>query len=66
VKQGTGRTVLVSDLFVSEGPYQQAARDFAAGVCSGCGVIVSEQDAHFHDNGYLCPGCWQSAAGIAR
>jgi len=64
VKQGTGRTVLVADLFVSEGPYQETAGDFVAGVCSLCGMVVVDQDARFHDVGYLCFDCWQVAAGV--
>jgi len=66
VKQGTGRTVLVTDLFGSDGPYIEAARDFAAGVCSICGVAVSEQDGRFHGTGYLCIDCWQVATGLTR
>jgi hypothetical protein len=66
VKQGTGRTVLVTDLFVSEGPYREAASDFVAGVCSICTMPVTDQDARFHDAGYLCFECWQYAAGITR
>jgi hypothetical protein len=64
MKQGTGRTVLVADLFVSEGPYQDAARDFVAGTCSVCGMGVADQDARFHDAGYLCIDCWQFAVGF--
>ncbi len=66
MKQGTGKTVLVTDLFVSEGPYQDAAGDFVSGVCSLCGMVVAEQDARFHDIGYLCFDCWQVAAGVVR
>ena len=64
VKQGTGRTVLVTDLIASEGPFQEAARDFVAGTCSICGIIIGEQDATFHNAGYLCPDCWQFAGGF--
>jgi hypothetical protein len=63
VKQGTGRTVLVTDLFASEGPFQDAARDFVAGTCSICMIATGEQDARFHNAGYLCPNCWQFAGG---
>lgn len=66
MKQGTSRTVLVSDLAVSDGPFQDAARDFVAGTCSMCRITVLEQDARFHDVGYLCTDCWQYAAGIVR
>jgi hypothetical protein len=66
VKQGTSRTVLVSDLAVSDGPFQDAACDFVAGTCSICRMTVLEQDARFHDAGYLCTDCWQFAAGIVR
>lgn len=65
MKQGAGRTVLVTDLFESEGPYQDAARDFVAGTCSMCETVVADQDARFHEAGYLCFDCWQFAAGIA-
>ena len=64
VKQGTGRTVLVTDLFSSEGPFQEAARDFVAGRCSVCGIVIDEQDARFHNAGYLCADCWQFAGGL--
>lgn len=64
VKQGTGRTVLVTDLFASEGPFQEAARDFVAGTCSVCDIVIGEQDARFHKAGYLCPDCWQFAGGL--
>jgi hypothetical protein len=64
VKKGTGRTVLVSDLFTSEGPFQEAARDFVAGACSVCQIPIGEQDARFHAAGYLCPDCWQFAGGL--
>jgi len=66
VKQGTGRTVLVTDLFGSDGPYQDTARDFVAGVCSLCDLPVTDADARFHDSGYLCFDCWQLATGLAR
>lgn len=66
MKQGTSRTVLVSDLAVSDGPFQDAARDFVAGTCSMCHITVFEQDARFHDAGYLCTDCWQHAAGIVH
>jgi hypothetical protein len=66
VHQGTSRTVLVSDLTFSDGPFQDAARDFVAGTCSICRMTVLEQDARFHDAGYLCTDCWQFAAGIVR
>ncbi|MCJ7781400.1 MAG: hypothetical protein MUQ27_11300 [Acidimicrobiia bacterium] len=66
MKQGTSRTVLVSDLAVSDGPFQDAARDFVAGTCSVCRIAVLEQDARFHDAGYLCTNCWQFAAGVVR
>jgi len=64
VKQGTSRTVLVSDLTVSDGPFQDAASDFVAGTCSICRITVLEQDARFHEAGYLCADCWQFATGI--
>ncbi len=66
MKQGTSRTVLVSDLVVSDGPFQDAARDFVTGNCSMCRMTVLEQDARFHDAGYLCTDCWQYAAGIVH
>ncbi|MEA3511283.1 MAG: hypothetical protein U9R51_07600 [Actinomycetota bacterium] len=66
MKQGTSRTVLVSDLAVSDGPFQDAARDFVAGTCSMCRTMVLDQDARFHDAGYLCTDCWQYAAGIVH
>ena len=64
VKQGTGRTVLVTDLFASDGPFQEPARDFVAGTCSICRIVIGEQDARFHDAGYLCNDCWQFAGGV--
>ena len=66
MKQGTSRTVIVSDLVVSDGPFQDAARDFVTGHCSMCRMTVLEQDARFHDAGYLCADCWQYAAGIVH
>ena len=66
MKQGTGRTVLVTDLFASDGPFQDAARDFVAGTCSVCGIAIGEQDARFHNAGYLCTDCWQFAGGLGR
>ncbi len=65
MKQGTGRTVLVSDLFSSEGPFQDTARDFVAGECSLCRITVGDQEARFHAAGYLCFNCWQFAGGAA-
>jgi len=29
-------------------------------------MTVPEQDARFHDAGYLCISCWQFAAGIVH
>ena len=54
----------MTDLFASEGPFQEAARDFVAGTCSVCGIIIGGQDATFHNAGYLCPDCWQFAGGF--
>ena len=64
MKQGTSRTVLVADLFASEGPFQDAARDFVAGMCSMCRIVIGDQDATFHNAGYLCSDCWQFAGGL--
>ena len=64
MKQGTARTVLVTDLFASEGPFQEAARDFVAGTCSICGIVIGKQDARFHNAGHLCLDCWQFAGGL--
>ncbi|MEN8234845.1 MAG: hypothetical protein ABFR89_07975 [Actinomycetota bacterium] len=66
MKQGTGRTVLVADLLTSDGPHDDAARDFVAGRCSICRSDVTEQEARFHSVGYLCPACWQAAAGVGQ
>ena len=63
---GTSSTVLVSDLTFSDGPFQDAAHDLVAGTCSICRMTVPEQDARFHDAGYLCTNRWQFAAGIDR
>lgn len=54
----------MTDLFASDGPFQDAARDFVAGTCSVCGVAIGEQDARFHNAGYLCTDCWQFAGGL--
>ena len=51
---------------MSDGPFQEAACDFVAGTCSMCRITVLEQDARFHDAGYLCTDCWKYAAGIAH
>lgn len=64
MKQGTGRTVLVSDLFASDGPFQDTARDFVAGACSVCRISVGDQEARFHAAGYLCGDCWEFAGGL--
>lgn len=56
--------MLVTDLFASEGPFQDAARDFVADTCSICGLAIGESDARFHNAGYLCIDCWQFAGGL--
>lgn len=66
MKQGTGRTVLVTDLMRSDGPYTGAADDFTAGRCSACRLPVADQDARFSETGYLCPVCWQTISDISR
>ncbi|MEN8113369.1 MAG: hypothetical protein ABFS21_03180 [Actinomycetota bacterium] len=66
MKQGTGRTVLVTDLLVSDGPFVDAAGDFVAGRCSICHAGVEDQEARFHAAGFLCPACWQAATGLGE
>ena len=62
MKNGTNSGLLVRDLLTGDSPHDDVADGFVAAECTRC-KAAADENARFHQIGYLCAVCYSAVAG---